>query len=86
MVSIRQRFSNAERTRRELLANKLHRNRTADRNLDCPERPCACCGEPFQPTICRRLLCRQCYIEGPPDHVAADGSGRKPSGRQSIPK
>ena len=33
-----------------------------------PERPCACCGKSFQPTIRRRLLCKLCFAE--------DGGGR----------
>ena len=33
-----------------------------------PEKPCVSCGEPFQPTVKRRLLCVRCFA----------GADRKP--------
>ena len=33
-------------------------------DLSRPERPCACCGNRFQPTQRRRMLCRDCFREG----------------------
>ena len=35
-----------------------------DPALDRPERPCACCGNLFQPTQKRRLLCHGCFRYG----------------------
>lgn len=32
-----------------------------DKPLDCPERDCSNCGEPFQPTKRRRMLCSLCF-------------------------
>ena len=32
-----------------------------DAPLDRPERPCAWCRDPFQPTIRRRMLCAPCF-------------------------
>lgn len=36
-----------------------------------PEKPCASCGTPFQPTVKRRMLCALCF---------RGGDGRKDSG------
>ena len=32
-----------------------------DPPLQGPARPCACCGNPFQPTLRRRCLCARCF-------------------------
>ena len=29
--------------------------------IDAPERPCARCAQPFQPSVTRRLLCKGCF-------------------------
>ena len=33
-------------------------------DLARPERPCACCGVVFQPSVRRRVLCRPCFVSG----------------------
>lgn len=34
-----------------------------DAPIDRPERPCARCGNTFQPTVKRRLLCYPCFTD-----------------------
>ena len=34
-----------------------------DHKLGTPERPCSCCGKPFEQTQRRRRLCRPCFTK-----------------------
>lgn len=43
--------------------------------LPVPERPCASCGDMFQPTVKRRLLCDSCFSETGSGTGHAGGSG-----------
>lgn len=55
----------------------------ADRpRLDLPQRNCACCGDRFQPTIRRRMLCSICFktdgnVEWTTTESARGGRGRR---------
>ena len=39
----------------------------ADPDIDRPIKPCCRCGEVFQPTTKRRMLCRDCFVYAPED-------------------
>lgn len=58
-----------ERERRAYVEGPL---RTGDREIDLPERPCACCGNRFKPTIKRRLTCHPCFTGTKGPHGAGD--------------
>lgn len=41
-----------------------------DKKIDRPKRPCACCGNRFQPTVRRRMLCARCFNGGGESAIA----------------